>query len=332
MYKRQLLEGDLSGKAFAARPSSSYLIGTENVWLAIRNDPRNRELLVNDLAALYVAEVIKKVRFKGIGPRGIALSPDANLLAVTSYFTGEVYLLESRTLKQKASLALGRSAEPDPVRKGEQNFHDARLCFQGWLSCATCHPEGRADALNWDLLNDGIGNPKNTKSLLLSHKTPPSMSRGVRPDMIAAVEAGFRHILFREPEGTEVNDTASYIRSLKPLRSPFRRFDGGLTEAAIRGKKLFEDPTVGCTKCHPPPLFTDLKMYDVGTRGPFDHASFFDTPTLIELWRTAPYLHDGSAATLRELLTTRNKENKHGKTSHLKYRQISDLIEYLLSL
>ena len=61
-------------------------------------------------------------------------------------------------------------------------------------------------------------------------------------------------------------------------------------------------------------------------------ATAFDTPTLVELWRTAPYLHDGSAATVREVLIDRNKQDAHGKTSHLKPAEISDLVEYLLSL
>ncbi len=55
-------------------------------------------------------------------------------------------------------------------------------------------------------------------------------------------------------------------------------------------------------------------------------------PTLVELWRTAPYLHDGSAATLRDVLTTANQDDQHGKTSHLTADQLVDLAEYLLSL
>jgi hypothetical protein len=43
-------------------------------------------------------------------------------------------------------------------------------------------------------------------------------------------------------------------------------------------------------------------------------------------------LHDGSAATLREVLTEANKKDEHGKTSHLGDEQISDLVEYLRSL
>lgn len=90
---------------------------------------------------------------------------------------------------------------------------------------------------------------------------------------------------------------------------------------------------MGCATCHPPGLFTDLKPYDAGTRGLSDKpADQFDTPTLVECWRTAPYLHDGSAATLREVLTTRNPEDRHGKTSHLTPPQLDDLVEYILSL
>jgi cytochrome c peroxidase len=58
----------------------------------------------------------------------------------------------------------------------------------------------------------------------------------------------------------------------------------------------------------------------------------FDTPTLIEVWRTAPYLHDGSAATVRDVLTTHNPNGKHGNTSCLTLSQVDDLIDYILSL
>jgi cytochrome c peroxidase len=107
---------------------------------------------------------------------------------------------------------------------------------------------------------------------------------------------------------------------------------GKLSAAAQRGKKLFNDETVGCAECHPPPLFTDSKAHHVGT-GKFDDAADrFYTPTLVEVWRTAPYLHDGSAATLREAITTGNANDRRGKTSHLKPAQIDDLVAYLQSL
>ena len=97
--------------------------------------------------------------------------------------------------------------------------------------------------------------------------------------------------------------------------------------------RVFEDRQVGCADCHPAPLFTDLKPHAVGTSNPHDRpADRFDTPTLMEVWRTAPYLHDGRAATLQDVLRKFNPQDRHGRTSHLTAQQINDLVEYVLSL
>ena len=67
--------------------------------------------------------------------------------------------------------------------------------------------------------------------------------------------------------------------------------------------------------------------------GKFDQAADkFYPPTLIELWRTAPYLHNGSAATLREAVLTHNPANLRGQTSHLQPEQIDQLVAFLSSL
>jgi cytochrome c peroxidase len=212
-------------------------------------------------------------------------------------------------------------------------FNDAAICFQGWQSCASCHDDdGRVDGLNWDLTNDGIGNPKDTKSLVLSHRTPPVMSLGVRATAEIAVRAGIQNSLaatLPEPIAAAMDE---WLKSIEPAPSP-RLVEGHLSAAAQRGEKLFKSAETGCASCHQSELFTDLHTYDVGTANLFDKQDKeFDTPTLRELWRTAPYLHDGSAATVRDVLTTRNPTDGHGKTSHLTPSQIEDLAEYLLSL
>jgi len=219
------------------------------------------------------------------------------------------------------------------LRHGEALFNDATLCFQGWQSCASCHSEdARVDGLNWDLLNDGLGNPKNTKSLLLAHKTPPAMSMGVRISAEEAVRAGLRHILFAVPSEEVAVPLDRWLMSLSPMPSPLMA-NSQLSAAAIRGLELFNRPAIGCASCHKPGLFTDLESYDVGTAGPTDQdGGEFDTPSLVEIWRTAPYLHDGSAATLRDVLTARNRSDRHGQTSRLSEQELNDLVEYLLSL
>src|ERR1035437_3846129 len=107
---------------------------------------------------------------------------------------------------------------------------------------------------------------------------------------------------------------------------PFQAFQG--SKARRRG--VF--PRWLC-RIPPPAALHGPPPYNVGTRRGFDRpADKFVTPALIELWRTAPYLHDGSAATVRDVLTTRNPRDRHGKTSNLTGKEIEDLCAYLLSL
>lgn len=267
----------------------------------------------------------------GNGPRGVEVSPDGLLVAVALYYSGKVLLVDASTGGVRQAVPLDDQPEADASRRGEALFHDATRCYQHWLSCATCHPEGRTDGLNWDLLNDGSGNAKNTRSLLFVHRTPPAMARGVRSGMEEATAAGFASLLFREAPEEDLRAVRAYLRSLEPEPSP-SLIEGRLSQRALEGKAIFESPGAGCAACHPEPLFTDRRMHDVGTRGVFPWEDRFDTPTLHELWRTAPYLHDGRAATLEDVFTRWNRGDRHGRTSHLTDPQLEALVEYLESL
>lgn len=274
----------------------------------------------------------QRVALKGVGPRAVAFSRGGAWVA--DYFSDAVEFIElGKKPAQSRLLAVGPQLPESVERRGERHFNDAILCFQRWQSCATCHSwDARVDGFNWDLLNDGIGNPKNTKSMLFTHRTPPAMSTGIRESAEMAVRAGFKYIQFAA-QGEEVATAVdAYLKSLRPVPSPQLQ-NGRLSAAAQRGKRVFADEAVGCADCHSGRDFTDLQSHAVGSenaREPRD--TLFDTPTLIELWRTAPYLHDGSASSVRELFTTRNTQNRHGNTTHLSPTQIDDLVAYLLSL
>ena len=73
-------------------------------------------------------------------------------------------------------------------------------------------------------------------------------------------------------------------------------------------------------------------MHDVDTENPFDRRKDFDCPTLCEVWRTAPYLHDGRYTTLFQLF----KDGKHGvqkgAVDKLTDEEINDLCEFVNSL
>jgi hypothetical protein len=57
-----------------------------------------------------------------------------------------------------------------------------------------------------------------------------------------------------------------------------------------------------------------------------------DTPSLRFVYDSAPYLHDGSAATLLDVLTTKNPTDQHGSTSGLSAQELDDLVSFMLTL
>ena len=329
-------------------PKLAKPIGTANTnpWADVKKDPKARYKLVNDLMAMYFAELIERfpttgkrllIRYDedlsfGKGPKCIALSADGKQLFVPNYYGGTVTVLNTANGKLAKTIAVGPQPKADMVRKGEIIFHDATLCFQHWQSCSTCHPNARMDGLRWDLLNDGMGNHKKTRSLVKSHQTRPVMSMGVRAKAEVGVRAGFRFILFAVvPEETSAAVDA-YLKSIEPEASPFPKLSKQHAAATARGKSLFEGKGE-CSDCHHGPLHTDMKPYDVGTLGIYDRkGNTFYTPKLSELWRLAPYLHDGRAATLEEVVTKYNKDDKHGMTSKLSKQEVADLVMYLKSL
>ena len=79
-------------------------------------------------------------------------------------------------------------------------------------------------------------------------------------------------------------------------------------------------------------MYTDLKMHDVGSSVPYDRRLDFDTPTLVEVWRTAPYMHDGHYTTIKDLLVTGKHGGKSGELDGLSEEDLKDLAEFVLSL
>ena len=291
---------------------------------------QERDQLHARLGFLQRHKLLRQVPTGGEGPRGIALRPGTSELYVTNYFSDSIGVIDTASGELDGVIPLGTPAKPDLVRQGEMMFHDARNCFQTWLSCASCHPDTRADGLNWDLVNDGMGNAKNTKSLVGSHATPPVMVTGIRPDMETAVDKGFRFIQFHTPSKALTDGVIAYLRAVPFVPSPHLNPDRSMSEAANRGRRIFD--RARCKACHPPPLYTDQKIHIVGTQAETDFQGRFDTPALTEGYRTAPYLHDGRAVTLKEVLTTFNRKDRHGKTQGLSESELDDLVAFLKSL
>jgi sugar lactone lactonase YvrE len=305
------------------------VIDLKEMMKRISGAPNPKEV-VNDLGFLYGAKT--RVQLEGLGPRALAVCGDKAYSAM--FFSDSLNIVELWDDGPGAAVELplaDSKAAPNLIRSGELAFHDATFCYQQWLSCASCHPEGRSDGTNWDLMNDGIGNPKNSRSLLYAHKTSPVMITGVRASAEIAVTKGFALIQFHELPEDRLDSVNAYLKAQEPLRSPYRNPDGSLTAAALRGKVVFEGKA-GCVACHVPPYHGDKKKYVLGLGSDGERDRAFATPILIEVWRSAPYMYDGRAASIREVIATDNVNNQHGNTKDLTPREVDDLAEYVNSL
>lgn len=221
-------------------------------------------------------------------------------LYCTEYFTGDIAVLNTSDLTA-STLTLGEQPEADIVRLGETLWYDATKCYQNWEACASCHPDGRVDGFNWDNLNDGLGNPKSAASMMFSHRAPPVMITGIRANAETAVRAGMKFIQFNTIDEESNRAIDEYLKAMLPEESPELQLDGTLSEAAQEGKALFED-SYGCIQCHPAPLYTDLQLHEspiLGDDGGWEKRKFA-TPTLVEVWRSAPYMYNGSALTIED--------------------------------
>jgi cytochrome c peroxidase len=236
--------------------------------------------------------------------------------------------------------------------RGKILFYSAQQPMVGrrWISCASCHPDGQQDGRTWHN-PEGLRNTQWLAGLSWTHPIHWSADRDEVQDFEHTIRGPLMQGrgLIRGPVQQELgapnkglsadlDALAAYTNSHRWRLSPHAK--QGLSAAAQRGKAVFFASETRCATCHSGPLYTDSTvkspaMHDVGTSG--DDASEklgprFDTPSLLGVYRTAPYLHHGQAATLAEVLTTKNRDDRHGTTSHLSEAQIDDLVEFLQSL
>jgi len=322
-----LLKGNVPDELASLRDGSQA-----NIWVRISQDAELISNLENDLTALYIAGAIRRAKTGGKGPQGIALSTDGATLYAANYYAGTVAILDAASGRLQGSIAVGEEVESDPIRRGEVIFHDATRAFQRWHSCSSCHPnQGRVDGLRWDFLGDGIGNAKDTMNLLNFNETEPLNRRATVATAYECTKNGLAGTHMIVPTKDTVDDLYAYLSSFKVRPSHHLTDDGKLTESGQRGKALFEGKA-RCVRCHPGPYYTDKKMHAVGVRSSNEPDGRYDTPSLVEAFRTAPYLHDGRAASIPEVLTKFNEKNQHGRTRDLSKQELDDLATYILSL
>ena len=283
----------------------------------------------------------------GDGPRGLVLSPDDRTAYVVNSLSDDVSVIDLSTFEEVKRIPVTTSPLSPQLKRGKLLFTSSRstqLSRDRWMSCETCHIDGEQDGRTWRF-PDGPRNTANLRGLAETHPLHWSADRDEVQDFeftIRELQAGTGLLEDPHPElglpntgrSADLDALATFVESLQPKPSPFRRTDGTLTPEAERGQAVFHRADVGCVECHVPPLFTDLRVHDIGTgNGPGELLGpGFDTPSLRGIWHTAPYLHDGRASTLREVLITHNPTDQHGQTSHLSEQEVHDLVAFLRSL
>jgi len=278
-------------------------------------------------------------RFKtrtDLGESGVrAIAYDGTSFITANYYYGTVQYIDAETLKVTAAAGFETAVPPTEERLGEILWNDASICYQQWMTCASCHPDARTDALNWDNLNDGMGTPKQARTLLHTFERGRVMATGIRADAAVGVRAGAKYICFNDGiTEEELSRIDAYIKSLEPVESPYYE-NGTLSESALRGKAIFEGKA-NCASCHSSSVYGADILIENHTQVGNEKRGLL-VPPLTEVWRTAPYLYDGRAVTIREVLTDfnpldENGKPKHGSTADLTEEEMQDLIEFVLSI
>jgi YVTN family beta-propeller protein len=280
-------------------------------------------------------------------PRGILLNRDNSLLFVYNAFDGTLTVIETRTLQIADEIPVSNLTLPvDTIIASQlfynandaRNVNDSRLSADNWISCANCHFDGESDGRVWRGIADG---PRNTPVLYGLMETAPYNWSGTWDELadvevkIRALQAGtglIDGLTISPPLGDphagkslDLDVLASYLANLQgpPASAPAD------PAQVARGKAVFAKQ--GCDTCHAGTAGTDLQKHDVGTGTSADEkqGTAFDTPSLRWLWMSAPYFHDGSAATLHEVFALPGTHQLIGK---LPDADINALIAYLLTL
>ncbi len=318
----------------------------------------------------YDGSLAVAIERTGKAPQGVLLAGDVLFVhhftgrTVHAYDVGDITAGTGTTFTDLGEVAtVGHERLAPDVLLGKQIFYDAsdrRMNLDGYLSCASCHLDGGQDGRVWDFTDRGEGF-RNTIDLRgrrgdghgpvhwsanfdeiqdFEHDirgafggagflSDAELARGTRSDPLGTPKAG---------GSAELDALAAFVASLHRVPdSPHRDPAGGLTPDALAGRGHFA--RLGCASCHGGADFTDSATglrHDVGTLATTSGQRLggtldgLDTPTLRGVWASAPYLHDGSAATLADVIDRSGPA--HGDAASLSAQEKRELEAYLLQL
>ena len=339
--------------------NGTYVVA--NPWeVALSPDAKTLYVVFSGTDDLFECEILddnyREIRHErtlslGANPRAVKVSSDGRSLFVYNALDFNVVEYDTHSLEPLATIPVCPSPLDEEKLLGKRLFYSANQPMVGrrWISCSSCHPDGDSDGRVWQQ-PEGLRDTQPMSGLAWTHPLHWSADRDEVQDFEHTIRGplmqgrglvrGAIHESLDQPNqglSKELDALAVYTNSHAFSLSPHAK--QGLSESAQRGKTLFFSDATGCAKCHSGPFFSDSqpggKMHDVGTGHSDDTEKLgpmYDTPTLVGVYRSAPYLHHGKAKTLEDVLTTFNPDDKHGTTQQLTKVQIADLVEYLKAL
>ncbi len=326
----------------------AMLVDPTGAWLFVLNrESQNVAILPthrrggDDLTFNTSGSTVRDLVKVGAGANGMAITRDARKVYVYNQFDHRIDIIQkgqSGDVVNAGFIQVASDVLPPNVVLGRKLFFSAlddriNNPVTTAVSCNTCHSEGgREDGHVWGF-PDGQRQTPALAGRMMSG-TAPFHWTGEFEDMKAFMD----HTAVLRMGGKGVGETelatlVAYMDHAAPADNPYQRAQP--TEAQIRGAQIFQEAE--CASCHGGIARTDNKNHDVGTLRITDrHPTLgqlkdLNTPSLLGVARTAPYLHDGSAKTLRERIT-HNAGDRHGKTSHLSPAQVDDLVEFVKTL
>jgi hypothetical protein len=254
----------------------------------------------------------------------------------------------------------GLMADPMPpdLRLGQHLFYSANsdeypITKNHWVACASCHLEGRSDAVTWLFAQGPRDTPSNAGGMIGTGFLFRTADRTAVEDYWRTINVEQGGAFDPEADADLLAALATYVNHAIPLPVP------PTTDPTLvaTGRAIFERGDIGCAGCHGGPRFTDsgdgnatldlagpVVLHDVGTCATAPYADvahtdiaghpraacMFDTPSLSGLASSPPYLHDGRAATIRDVLEL--TRGTMGNIAPLSSADEDALVEYLRSL
>lgn len=311
-------------------PTQLYQAKTGPAPTATAFSPDGRHLYVLNSHDLTISE--------------FTLDLDVTALNMIPTLSGDTDTVPPITVARGRTFTIGHSPLSQKALLGRRLFTAsmATLGSGSATSCQSCHYEGLDDAI----IRSGVEGLRQTPMLAgRLHQTAPYAWMGSNDrlqDHIAKTMARLGH---HTSDDEDIDAISDYLLNHLPEPSNPTAIEG-LSDSARRGRVLFEDPAVGCANCHGGAASTDNINYDVGTYSAYEreldqtrlNESFinklpdglFNTPSLKHLRYSAPYFHDGSAATLEDVLDM--TDGTMGHTGHLSEDERDDLLAYLRTL